>query len=247
MNSIYNLFKKRRQVRWGWDQTKIPSKELIQELLEKAYDTAPSKQNLFPFKIHVIGPNNNVDNEKISKICALFNTGSVNNWEAQPHPNAKAPWVLIFELRKCDHNDFTLTHSKKHNDWKRFTQLDERFRDAVNQRLSSIEVGMFTKVLAGLCLERNLAISYIKSFPEWRWDEKRNVYKKNSNKVGSSWEVLDYITEMPLLVVQIGYKTEEWDPLSTNIDNPKRSGGMEVKPPIQDVIKYHLGTEEDKL
>ena len=49
--SVEDLLKKRRQIRETWDPEKIPSKELINDLLSKAFDLAPSKQNLYPFKI----------------------------------------------------------------------------------------------------------------------------------------------------------------------------------------------------
>ena len=48
--SIENLFAKRRQIRAAWDQERIPSKELIHDLLNRTLNIAPSKQNLFPFK-----------------------------------------------------------------------------------------------------------------------------------------------------------------------------------------------------
>ena len=247
MSKIYELFKKRRQIRWAWDQERIPSKELIHSLIETTFDVAPSKQNLFPFKIHIIGPKNNKDNHIVGKICALFKNGSVNQWqmEEEPHPNHKAPWVLIFELRKCEPNDFIVKHGTKYKGGeKRFTQIDERFRGPTNSKLACIEVGMFLKILAGQCLENDLQISYIKSFPEWSWKGIRNEYHKDTNKgSGIDWSALPYIKEMPIIVAQIGYKANIADMLATNIDNPNvplLERGAETKPALEDIIKYHL-------
>ena len=246
MSKIYELFKKRRQIRWAWDQERIPSKELIHSLIETTFDVAPSKQNLFPFKIHIIGPKNNKDNHIVGKICALFKNGSVNQWQMEeaPHPNHKAPWVLIFELRKCEPNDFIIKHGEKYKDGeKRFTQIDERFRGPTNSKLACVEVGMFLKILAGQCLENDLQISYIKSFPEWSWKGIRNEYHKDTNKgSGIDWSALPYIKEMPIIVAQIGYKADIADPLATNIDDlyPGAPRGAETKPALEDIIKYHL-------
>jgi hypothetical protein len=250
VSKIYELFKKRRQIRWAWDQERIPSKELIHSLIETTFDVAPSKQNLFPFKIHIIGPNNNKDIHTVGKICALFKNGSVNQWQMEeaPHPNHKAPWVLIFELRKCEPNNFVVRHGEKYKDGeKRFTQLDERFRGPTNTKLACVEVGMFLKVLASQCLENDLQISYIRSFPEWNWirfsDDRKDEYRKDTNKgSGIDWSALPYIKEMPIMVAQIGYKANIEDILATNIDNLESWAvrGAETKPPLEDIIEYHL-------
>jgi hypothetical protein len=242
--SIEELFSKRRQIRSVWDCEKVPSKEVIYDLLTRALKIAPSKQNLFPFKIHAFGPDNVEERNIVSQICALFKTGSVNNWEedketanAKKETNKDAPWVLVFELRKCEPNVFVKEHSELHNDWKRFTQIDERFREVTNRTLAAIEVGMYSKMLAGLCLENNLAISYVKSFPEWRWAGQRKEYNKDKNKVGLSWDRLPQITEAPLLVVQIGYKADMQDILATNVNDPKRPF-LEDKPSIDEIVQF---------
>ena len=242
--SIEKLFSKRRQIRAAWDHEKLPTKDLIYDLLTRTLKIAPSKQNLFPFKIHAFGPDNVEEKSIVSRICALFPTGSVNNWEesketanAKKETNKDAPWVLVFELRKCEPNVFVKEHSALHNDWKRFTQIDERFREVTNRTLAAIEVGMYCKLLAGLCLENDLAISYIKSFPEWTWAGQRGEYNKNINKVGLSWDSLPQITEAPLLVVQIGYKANMQDVLATNIDDPTRPF-LEDKPSIDTIVQF---------
>lgn len=242
--SIELLFSKRRQIRAAWEIEKVPSKELIYDLLKRTLKIAPSKQNLYPFKIHAFGPEDKLERNIISKICALFKTGSVNNWEddedaakLKNEKNKDAPWVLVFELRKCEPNTFVREHSELHGDWKRFTQIDERFRATPNVTLACIEVGMFVKLLAGLCLENDLCISYIKSFPSWTWSKHENKYHKDVNKVGLSWDSLPQITEMPLLVVQIGYRANMNDPLNTNAFD-KNKTSLEDKPSIEKIVQF---------
>lgn len=243
---IEDLFKKRRQIRAAWDRDRIPSKELIHDLITRAFNIAPSKQNLFPFKIHVIEPDNDEDHFNISKICALFKTGSVNNWEMDDEQayetlkatNRKPPWVLVFELRKSEPNEFVKQHSARHNDNYRFLQvMDTYYRRFPNTMLAAIEVGMFVKCLGGLCLENNLAMSYIKSYPEWILG-KDDEWIKDMNPVGNNWDTLPQITEVPILIVQIGYKAEIDDSLASNSVNPEQPY-WENKPDIESLVEYH--------
>ena len=247
--SIEELFSKRRQIRAAWDNEKFPTKELIHDLLTRTLKISASKQNLFPFKIHAFGPDNAKEREIVSQICCLYTDGSVNNWEESDEvakqkgeTNKDAPWVLVFELRCCEPNVFVKEYGATYdggNAQNRFTQIDQnRFREAANRTLAAIEVGMFTKCLAGLCLENNLGISYIKSFPEWTWAGQRGEYNKNINKVGLSWDSLPQITEVPFLVVQIGYKANMQDMLATNAFDINRRF-LEDKPSIDAIVQYH--------
>lgn len=246
--SIEKLFSKRRQIRAAWDPNKMPSKELIYDLLKRTQNISASKQNLFPFKIHAFGPNDLEEKRIIAQICCLFPTGSVNNYDLSTEKHKLAGtdnnmpgWVLVFELRKAKKNKFIKDYEQKFEGGKssvRYTQIDEhRFRGNSNRTLASIEVGMFTKILAGLCLENDLAISYIRSFPDWFWKGQQNEYSKDKNKVGLSWDSLPQITEAPLLVVQIGYKADMEDPLQTNAFN-KALNLLEDKPNIDEIVQF---------
>jgi len=263
--SIEKLFSKRRQIRAAWDPNRSPSKELIYDLLKRTQNIAPSKQNLYPFKIHAFGPNNPEEKKKVEQICCLYTQGSVNNFDRSQadlktagEDNNFPPWVLVFELRKCEPNTFIKQYAKilkgnspyaTENDYNsaasRFSQISEdRFRENNNKSLACIEVGMFTKILAGLCLENDLAISYIKSFPEWTWKGQSKRYSKDINEVGLSWDSLPEITEAPLLVVQIGYKADMDDPLASTVEVDgvvhSTKGGvlLEDKPSIDEIIQF---------
>ena len=253
--SIEELFSKRRQIRAAWDSNRMPSKEMIYDLLKRTQKIAPSKQNLYPFKIHAFGPNDEKEKRIVEKICCLFPAGSVNNYnlsqdelKGKGEDNNLPGWVLVFELRKAEKNTFIKDYEKSYEEGKpsvRYTQIDEdRFRESSNRTLAAIEVGMFVKLLAGLCLENNLAISYIKSFPEWTWRGQRKVYNKNINKVGLSWDSLPQITEAPILVVQIGYKADMVDLLSSTVEvdgvihTTKEGYGLEDKPSIDEIVQF---------
>jgi hypothetical protein len=254
--SIEQLFSKRRQIRQAWDFERVPSTELITDLLQRSINIAPSKQNLFPFKIHAFGPDNVEERDIISQICCLWDKGAVNDFDVDRDSGVrdsykKAPWVLVFESRLCEPNTFI----KEYSDWvgeesyyKRFTQCDpNRYRNLCNTKLTSIEVGMFIQTLAGLCLENDLAISYIRSFPDWVWKEREEYYKKDTNKQGLDWDSLPCITEQPLMVVQIGYKAEIEDPLMSTVEvdgviyTSKNKNGfmLEDKPDLDTVVNIY--------
>jgi len=259
--SIEKLFSKRRQIRAAWDQKKIPTKKQVHNLLDRTLQISPSKQNLFPFKIHAYGPDNVEERETVGKICTLYQTGSVNHWDDaktngtiitnegefnindlviddEGNDYRIAPWVLVFESRLCEPNNFVKEYSDLHNDYSRFSQTDpERFRDMCNTKLSCIEVGMYLQTLAGLCLENDIGISYIRSFPEWRWAGKRSEYNKDGNKHGNDWSTLPDITEQPLMVAQLGYVANRLDTFRSNSTNDGR-GHWENKPDIDTIVQF---------
>lgn len=259
---IENLYSKRRQIRAAWDQQKLPSKEIIKNLLERTVDISPSKQNLFPFRIHAFGPDNPKEKEIVGRICTLFEAGSVNHWDDANHEGEfksfngvqniteyiidkegkdlrVAPWILVFEQRLAEPNNFVKEYSELHNDYSRFTQTDEKkFRELCNTKLTCIEIGMFIQTFAGLCLENELGISYIRSFPEWRWAGQPGVYRKDSNKHGLDWDSLPCITEQPLMILQVGYVANVRDYFRSNSKNPEGIH-WENKPDIDTITAFY--------
>lgn len=257
------LFAKRRQIRAAWDQQKLPSTELVKDLLNRSLNISPSKQNLYPFKIHAFGPHNPEEKQIIGQICNLFKTGSVNHWDDETKDgdfksyhgdfNTKdfmlddkgndyriAPWVLVFEQRLAKPNNFVLEHSKLHGDKPehRFTQVDpNRFRGICNTKLTCIEIGMFIQTLAGLCLENDLGISYIRSYGEWYWNPNRKKYMKDENSIGLNWDDLPEITECPLMICQLGYIADVEDYLQSNSVNPELHH-WENKPGLDEIVSF---------
>ena len=58
------LFDSRRQIR-RFNHIDIPDKTLIQHLLEKTWRLVPSKQQLMPYKVLVLGPDRKKEKEII--------------------------------------------------------------------------------------------------------------------------------------------------------------------------------------
>ena len=52
---IFDTINKRQHV-YQYDKDNIPTKELMEDILEKAWQATPSKQNMMPYHVNVIGP-----------------------------------------------------------------------------------------------------------------------------------------------------------------------------------------------
>ena len=51
---IFEAFNSRHQTRY-FDHEKIPSKEFIENILYKTHELVPSKQNLMPYAVKILG------------------------------------------------------------------------------------------------------------------------------------------------------------------------------------------------
>ena len=209
---IEEIYNTKKQIR-VYDTEKIPNRDLVEGLIKKAFDLTPSKQNLMPFKVHVLGPNCKEEKD------ILFDL--TNQTSAKVHHNKAvyAPYVLILTNRLVkDMNEAVKMRSEKGH-----TQGvcdTKKFMDKGPLIQSSIEVGMFTSILSGLCLEKKLEISFLKCFKSW--------YGKNSDR--GDWIKLPFVTYCPLMLMCIGYRHEKknWD-----LNHEK-----EYKPDIKNVINF---------
>ena len=60
--NYYDIMKKRKHVR-DYDMNIIPPKKHIEEILQKAYELTPSKQNAIPYEVSVLGPDKQDDKD----------------------------------------------------------------------------------------------------------------------------------------------------------------------------------------
>ena len=158
------LFETRYQVYTYSD--KVPDENLIKEIISKTYKVTASKQNIVPYKIHVLGPNCKEEKEKIFNHVQKIMGGGHNE-------NIMAPYNLIFTTRlvtkPSEHvqrlidegHDQPCTNPKKYK------------KDKHN---ISLEIGMFAKVLTGFCLENNLGVSYQLCFRDWQYENEEVLF-----------------------------------------------------------------------
>tara|TARA_B110000977_G_scaffold193984_1_gene269791 strand:- start:6965 stop:7516 length:552 start_codon:yes stop_codon:yes gene_type:complete len=127
--TIEELFTTRRQIR-SFDSEKIPSRELIEDLLHKTFSLTPSKQNIFPYSVHVIGPEHYALKDELYLLSQHL--GQTSNTQSL------APYNLLFTPRLAKPNSFS----------NEIAQVN-------------IEVGMFSAILTGLCVEQGLSVGYM--------------------------------------------------------------------------------------
>ena len=53
--TIEEIYNRRWQIR-QYDESSPPEKKLIVDLVNKTFDLTPSKQNLMPYRVHILGP-----------------------------------------------------------------------------------------------------------------------------------------------------------------------------------------------
>src|SRR6056300_926602 len=94
------VLENRKQVRF-YDQEKVPDRELIEFALEKTYETVASKQNLMPYKVHVVGPFNINVNE------ALYDASTYSGVKANFNLKT-APYQFVYTARLVKGNEKVL-------------------------------------------------------------------------------------------------------------------------------------------
>lgn len=231
---IEEIFSKREQVRF-FDLINYPNQEVIENILEKTVNLVPSKQNMVPYKIHVLGP----DQMLLKKI--LFTLASrqeiPDDWYKRIQ-NFKtgntallAPYVLLFEKRLPEPNDFIQRLIDKGHKYPECCPNSHWGTGPA--RLASLEVGLFSSILTGLCVEQGISLSYTECLP--------NVYREYPAdgsapfKVNPYEGIIDFIDENIILAVSLGYQ-------NLNISERKRlskyTNDGETKPDINTVIKW---------
>ena len=96
--SIENLLKKRKQNK-NYDQQNYPSLEDVKKLIDKTFNLTASKQNLYPYKVHILGPNHqNIKRDFFDIVC--LQSGGAGNTNI-----LSAPYCLIFTTRLVKNPD----------------------------------------------------------------------------------------------------------------------------------------------
>jgi hypothetical protein len=183
--SIENLLKKRKQNK-NYDQQNYPSLEDVKKLIDKTFNLTASKQNLYPYKVHILGPNHqNIKRDFFDIVC--LQSGGAGNTNI-----LSAPYCLIFTTRLVKNPDSKILARIKKGHV--YSVCDPKSYNNMQAGIS-IEVGMFSKVLTSLCLEKNIDVSYTLCFPP---------YDNNKKEV---WKKLSFIEDPVLFSMQLGYRT----------------------------------------
>jgi len=192
---LEELLSRRKQVEWFKDDV-FPEKELVESLLEKTYELVPSKQNLMPYEVLVLGP------DKIDEKKELFdlskNTQSKESSFTNSYHNKQllAPYVLVFTQRLAFppnlHVQNLILKGREYQECN--VHSYKKYKN-----IPAIEIGMFMLTLSCLCLENNIDVSYTACLP----------YIK---------ERFSFVNEDVYIVMSLGYK--KWNRQRENENKP---------------------------
>lgn len=188
---IEDLLKKRTNIRFF--SSKIPEKKIIQEILEKAHNLTPYKNNFMHFDIDVYGPEC-VDQKKnlvLTTICngpkKHYRQKNLNDADLQKLKQGYQDWLdfyagdktksyILFE--KWQFNEqvtapYLLAYylastkfkeSQKQNEYFTSGRMSEMYVDKVSRDEFNMQAGMHSMVTSMLALEQGLDVSFCKCY-----------------------------------------------------------------------------------
>lgn len=187
---IAELLSRRQQIK-DFNPNKIPEKEVAENIIRTAFNITASKQNLYPYKVHVLGPNNKQEKLDFYDIVCRHPGGETNR-------NIKsAPYCLIFTIRLVTHTDSIIEMRKA--DGHTYPATDPK---KYKQHISnvSVEIGMFAKTITALALEQGLDVAYTGCLPNpLFWEKNKELFKK-----------LYFVDDVVIMAMQFGYKLDEY-------------------------------------
>ena len=151
------LFKSRTQCK-KFSRKKIPDRALVEKLLNKTFELVPSKQNLVPYKVKVLGPEHSKLKRKFEDIIVQNTAGGGGD---KNYNVSSAPYDLLFTTRLVKPNEHIQERIRKGHSYRTCDANEYKW-----QKIDySIEIGMFASVLTGLCIENKIDVSYLLCFP----------------------------------------------------------------------------------
>ena len=240
MSKIYETFLKRKHV-IEYDKDNIPDKKVIEDCLWKAWHMTPSKQNYYPYKAHIIGPESKFDDEKLkvwhkamhnhhNVETRAFKKGEIKEEKHKVNRTyqhlSDAPYVIVITQR--------VVNPEKTNEWNKkciaedghFSEPEYKSQLENLAQATSVEVGLFVASLTGLLVEKGIDITYTQCFP----------------KLLKEWKDLDFVNYTPLLLCSIGYgkyyKMQWMKETGLDTENGKSNWDMDRKADFKDVINW---------
>ena len=217
------LLNKRQHV-MAYDTVDVPEKQLIEDLLWKAWKVTPSKNNFMPYHCNVLGPER-VEEKHSIWMKSVKNKKEINEKNIKDHKEegynpyfehlSTAPYLLVFTQRVCEPNEYYRKVIEK-GDY--YEQMHE---DQISSmlRTTAVEVGMWMANLSAFALEKGLNTSTIACFP----------YREDN----SEWEDLPWVKHPVVLLGSIGkakqYRRESMNEIQKKDDQ---------KPEPETIIKW---------
>lgn len=219
IESYLTILSQRKQTR-NFDKNNFPTKSNIDKLINETFKITPSKQNLYPYKLHILGPEHVIYKQKFMEISlSEFSHGC----------DTEPPYLIFLTLRLADPNRFVTRKLKQNpND---FPQCNPKKYACGGQQIrAATEIGLFAMNFTNLCKLNNIDTAYLTCFPYWRQQDSRN--KKAIADMKQIWKPLPFIKDPPLLALQAGY-------FENDINVKKREPTVvENLPPIKNLYSW---------
>lgn len=207
----------------------IPTQVEVEEILQIGYSLASSKQNVFPYKVFILGPNDN-RSTLLHKMCEgkkIYQDDKVKTPDAEycANPNLfhifSAPYTLIVTPRLAPPNELYQKEIKKHGNYWEFDKV-EALKSSGNA--FSVEVGILATTITGAAIDRGWDSSYCVCFP----------------KKINEWHNFPYIKFAPYLIQTIGkgikFKKDVFS---------KEKIDLDVRPNFKEIFNFVDGDNND--
>lgn len=196
---IFNHLDKRKHV-YEYKTDDVPSLNTIEDLLRKTWKVTPSKQNIMPYKVSVLGPTANVTKQKIyNKVVGNhkrmnaegLREGAVTQLITEVNPHYRHvlhnPYLIVFSQRVCTDKDINPFYKHHIKNGEFIEQCSEKWVDDIRST-TSFEIGLFAQNLASLCLEQDIHCSFTGCISG-------NVKK---------WEDIDFVKHDVIMLMSLG-------------------------------------------
>lgn len=196
---IFENLDKRKHV-YEYKDDEIPAHNTIEDLLRKTWKVTPSKQNIMPYKVSLLGPNAVFTKQKIyNKVVGNdyhmsaegFDEGSTAKIRHEINPHYRHilhnPYLVVFSQRVCTDKDINPFYKRQIEKGHFMEQASENWVIRIKSS-TAIEVGLFAQNLASLCLEQDIDYSFTACFPG------------DVNK----WADIDFVKHPVLLLMSLG-------------------------------------------
>lgn len=228
-SEMYNLLEKRRAVR-RYKTSDIPPRNLVEHLIWLAWKTTPSKNQMMPYAVKVLGPEKKQEKFKIwtkmtqqaDKVESTYmkmkqiETRKDVKYEYSPEYKhvRDNPYLLVFTQRLAECNEY-YKEEMKHGHFPE--QIYEEHLDHIVDQ-ASVEIGYFAANLAMYCMEHDVDVSYGFCFP-------RQLTK---------WEDTPFVNRRPVLLMTLGYGEKyRWQEMESD-----GTLHLDIKPEINKIVQW---------
>jgi len=226
--SVLNIIGKRKHV-YEYKDDDIPDNSTIREIFLKAWHITPSKQNIMPYRVNVLGPTQTLYKQSIyNKVVGNhvymeeegFKSGHISKVSGEINPHYRHilynPYLAVFSQRVCKEDEVSPFYKQKIAEGHFMEQIYPEWTERIKGS-TAIEVGLFAQNVAALCLDKNIDYSFTVCFPG---DVKK-------------WKDIPFVKHPVLLLMSIGKaKVYRRDYL------PQASSDREFKTAFKNVVQF---------